>query len=33
MRGCIESQFTSLHVADADTGDASARITLQFSDP
>ncbi len=33
MRGCIESQFNSLHVADADTGDASARITLQFSDP
>ncbi len=33
MRGCIESQFNSLHVADADTGDATARITLQFSDP
>lgn len=33
MRGCIESQFTSQHVADADTGDATARVTLQFSDP
>ena len=33
MRGCIESQLAMQHVDDADTGSASAHVTLNFAVP